>query len=713
MVIPKLNLSNLNDESGLVIPGTYSYGSISTGDINSDNFSDLIIGGSADYSQDDDNKGNVFVIFGSESGLETDLASLDGKNGFTISGKDRYDGLGEAVASGGDLNGDGFDDLVVSSPTGGKRFSENGLNQKSETGEVYIIFGREEGFDARFDLTTLNGDHGFTIPGINNNDRFGNAVDSVGDINGDGLDDLVVSGKYSGEAHVIFGTQDKFDASFDLNTLDGNNGFTIPDITGVHHVSSSFSHAGDLNGDGFDDLAISSLEDKKVYVIFGKENGFDASFDLTTLDGNNGFSIASIEPESRLGDSVSNAGDLNGDGLSDLIIGAPWSAATRREYSGLGRGKAYVIFGTEDNFDPEFDLTTLDGNNGFSVTGIDIDDNLGDAVSNGGDLNGDGFDDLVVSAPSAEESIKFPDEYQDAGSEFDAPKGYIDRQIQGEVYVIFGSEKGFDGELDLNSLDGENVLAIESIDEGSGGFESGFGETIDTAGDLNGDGVNDLVISSLYDGANVGYVVFGSPNLQQLTTSEENLSLVDPVVTTLEDEDDGDLSLTDISLREAILYSNSGDTISFDDSLKNETIVLTLGELAINKSLTIQGFADSELTIDGNDKSRVFNVDNNFDLIDDVTINNLTITGGNAGNNSGGGIINEENLTINNSVITGNSAEGSGGGIFSNSLKCNRLIFKSDTHQQQQSTTALFAIILLNSEAAVLAMMTIWVIIVL
>ena len=61
MVIPKLNLSNLNnDQSGLVIPGTYSYGSISTGDINGDNFSDLIIGGSADYSQDDDNKGNVF-----------------------------------------------------------------------------------------------------------------------------------------------------------------------------------------------------------------------------------------------------------------------------------------------------------------------------------------------------------------------------------------------------------------------------------------------------------------------------------------------------------------------------------------------------------------------------------------------------------------------------------------------------------------------------
>ena len=87
--------------------------------------------------------------------------------------------------------------------------------------------------------------------------------------------------------------------------------------------------------------------------------------------------------------------------------------------------------------------------------------------------------------------------------------------------------------------------------------------------------------------------------------------MLNSIVTFLKNENDDDLSLTDISLREAILYSNSGDTISFDDSLKNETIVLTLGELAINKSLTIQGFADSELTIDGNNNNSV--ISNNTD----------------------------------------------------------------------------------------------------
>ena len=87
--------------------------------------------------------------------------------------------------------------------------------------------------------------------------------------------------------------------------------------------------------------------------------------------------------------------------------------------------------------------------------------------------------------------------------------------------------------------------------------------------------------------------------------------MLNSIVTFLKNENDDDLSLTDISLREAILYSNSGDTISFDDSLRDETIVLTLGELASDKSLTIQGFADSELTIDGNNNNSV--ISNNTD----------------------------------------------------------------------------------------------------
>ena len=151
-----------------------------------------------------------------------------------------------------------------------------------------------------------------------------------------------------------------------------------------------------------------------------------------------------------------------------------------------------------------------------------------------------------------------------------------------------------------------------------------------------------------------------------MENSPENLSLNNPIVTILNDEDDGNLAANDISLREAIVHSQDGSKVSFDNSLKNKTILLTRGELSIDKNLTIQGFDNGQVTIDGNNKSRVFDVNaNNLDQFVDVTIENLTITGGNAGNQNGGGILNTEKLTINNSIITDNSTNGFGGGISS------------------------------------------------
>lgn len=148
------------------------------------------------------------------------------------------------------------------------------------------------------------------------------------------------------------------------------------------------------------------------------------------------------------------------------------------------------------------------------------------------------------------------------------------------------------------------------------------------------------------------------------------------IVTTLDDEDDGDLSQGDISLREAILNSSDGDTITFDSSLSSGTITLSLGELLIDTSLTIDGLGANNLTIDANQASRVFNIDDGQDETNlDVTIDGLTITGGAASrqsfpgdtnpDNFGGGINNQENLNLNNSHVTGNDAVAGGGGIFS------------------------------------------------
>ncbi|WP_319421655.1 choice-of-anchor Q domain-containing protein [Pleurocapsa sp. FMAR1] len=177
-----------------------------------------------------------------------------------------------------------------------------------------------------------------------------------------------------------------------------------------------------------------------------------------------------------------------------------------------------------------------------------------------------------------------------------------------------------------------------------------------------------------------------------MENSPENLSLNNPIVTILDDEDDGNLAANDISLREAIVHSQDGSKVSFDNSLKNKTILLTRGELNIDKSLTLQGFDNGQLTIDGNNKSRVFNIGDRSQKTLDVTLENLAITGGNADKQDGGGIKNTDNLTINNSTITGNTAK-DGGGIYNTSNDTD------DDFQEYDATTTINNSVISNNTA--------------
>ena len=151
------------------------------------------------------------------------------------------------------------------------------------------------------------------------------------------------------------------------------------------------------------------------------------------------------------------------------------------------------------------------------------------------------------------------------------------------------------------------------------------------------------------------------------------------VVSTLEDENDGDLSVGDLSLREAIAIAQSDDIITFDPSLSDGTISLNLGELVIDKDLTIQSSNTKNITVDQNSPQgeipnvasiRVFTIDDGDDnTAANVTIEGITISGGSVGNLvPGGGIFNLENLTLKNSLVTGNQAglNSAGGGIFNN-----------------------------------------------
>jgi len=481
-----INGSDPNDESG--------YWVSTAGDVNGDGFDDLLIGAYRGDPNGNNSAGETYVVFGSGSGFlaSLELSSLDGANGFVMNGIDINDSSGRSVSTAGDVNGDGFDDLVV----GAKEAAPNG----SSSGESYVVFGSGLSFPASLDLSSLDGTNGFVINGISDNDLSGYSVSVAGDVNGDGFDDFVIgargaapNGNNSGASYVVFGSDLGFLTSLDLSLLDGTNGFVINGADVGDFSGTTVSTAGDVNGDGFDDLAIGAIvadpNNKNAagasYVVFGSGQGFDANLELSSLDGTNGFVINGVDAGDRSGGSVSSAGDMNGDGFDDVVIGAFLAGPLGNS----ARGESYVVFGSSQAFSSSLELSLLNGTNGFVINGIDALDFSGRSVSTAGDVNGDGFDDLIIGADRANPGNKI---------------------YAGESYVVFGSGQGFSSNLELSSLDGVNGFVINGID-----IRDHSGHSVSTAGDVNGDGFDDLILaangadpnSNSYAGES--YVLFG------------------------------------------------------------------------------------------------------------------------------------------------------------------------------------------------------------
>ena len=467
------------------------------GDLNGDGFGDVIVGSNIAGSY----SGVSYVVFGQAGGFAAnlDLSILDGSNGFEIKSAAEGDFTGGSASAAGDVNGDGFDDLII----GASGSDPNG----DLSGAAFVVFGKRRRFAATLNLSDLNGNNGFKIQGEAADDIAGTSVSGAGDVNGDGFADIIVgangadpNGSRSGASYVVFGKAQSFGATVNLSTLNGSNGFKIQGEAADDYSGSDVSGAGDVNGDGFADLVIGASgadpngeRSGASYVVFGKAAGFGATLDLATLDGDNGFKLKGTAAGDYSGRSVSGAGDVNGDGFSDIIVGANGS-----DINGPYFGASYVVFGKASGFTPTLALSMLDGSNGFIIPGKVDGKYSGFSVSAAGDVNGDGLDDIIIGAPRSSITL-----------------------YSGSSYVVFGKQTSFAGLLDLATLDGSNGFTI--------GGGTGAGSAVSSAGDINGDGADDLIIGvarqRLFFGAS--YVVFGQSPYKQAFDAKHPFTFFD------------------------------------------------------------------------------------------------------------------------------------------------------------------------------------------
>jgi len=350
------------------------------GDFNNDGFMDYIVGDSLSDSSVT-SSGQIEIISGQTGNVLADLTGLD-----------MGDLTGASVSFIGDINGDGLDDVAIGAP---------GADEGStDEGAVAVLYGTTS--TGTIDVTTLAGSaQGDIFTAGTTNSLTGQNIQSIGDFNDDGFDDFVISSPNTGEVHIVYGNEAGSTTTADSQLISGLGVTTDLPLLDL----------GDISGDGISDIAVASSNE--IHVFFG--NGlYDASAAALTA-GTDDITIQAAAGFEIIGGAAT--GDFNGDGFDDISV-------AMRNISGVGTEvNNYTIFGgsgagvysNEGGVGIDIDITS--DMNAFQMN-YTLDNTTDDiTLAAGGDVNGDGFDDLVIGASNANSN-------------------------QGEAIIVYGRESG-------------------------------------------------------------------------------------------------------------------------------------------------------------------------------------------------------------------------------------------------------------------------------
>ncbi len=426
------------------------------GDVNGDGYADVAVGANG-YDTVSGGQGRVLVYHGSASGLPATASWVSDGNASASE-------YGKSVATAGDVNGDGYSDLLVGDPTYDNGHTNEGIE--------HLFLGSAEG------LSTVR----LTRSGSQTNEQLGRAVASAGDVNGDGFSDVIVTAEGTQQFQAYYGTRGAFPSTPSWIA-------TNPPNVASQEFGTAVASAGDVNGDGYDDVFVgdplytgSLFREGRVALYYGSATGLLAN--VSHLFVGNDQSV-------NFGKSLASAGDVNGDGYADIIIGAPDYFFTD--------GAAFIYHGSSSGPDSTAPTTTIQGNN----------NHLGGAVASAGDFNGDGFSDVIVCGTGDKRAYLYlgspqgvqltpwtlqPDSNAIACNSVAHlgdvnGDGYSDvafgDHAANRVYGFYGSPGGPASSPDWI------VIGI---------FSSDFG-TVAAAGDVNNDGYSDVLVGAgMWDG---------------------------------------------------------------------------------------------------------------------------------------------------------------------------------------------------------------------